>query len=30
VDAFLEYVKENEDRLWVATFGDVTRYARNG
>jgi hypothetical protein len=28
VDAFLEDVKENEDRLWVATFGDVTRYVR--
>jgi peptidoglycan/xylan/chitin deacetylase (PgdA/CDA1 family) len=28
VDAFLEYIEEHEDRLWVATFGDVTRYVR--
>ena len=28
VDAYLEYIKEKEDRLWVATFGDVTRYVR--
>jgi peptidoglycan/xylan/chitin deacetylase (PgdA/CDA1 family) len=28
VDGFLEYVKAHEDRLWVATFGDATRYMR--
>lgn len=28
IDAFLEYIKAREDRLWVATFGDATRYVR--
>jgi peptidoglycan/xylan/chitin deacetylase (PgdA/CDA1 family) len=25
---YFRYMKDNEDRLWVATFGDVTRYIR--
>ncbi|MGC3947373.1 MAG: polysaccharide deacetylase family protein [Chryseolinea sp.] len=26
--AYFAYMKENEDKLWVATFGDVTKYMR--
>lgn len=28
IEAFLEYIKEKEDDVWVATFGDATRYMR--
>ena len=28
VEAFLEYIAARQDDLWVATFGDVTRYVR--
>ncbi len=26
--SYFEYIKSNEDKLWVATFGDVTKYMR--
>jgi peptidoglycan/xylan/chitin deacetylase (PgdA/CDA1 family) len=26
--AYFEYIKAREDKLWIATFGDVTRYMR--
>ncbi|HTJ14358.1 MAG TPA: polysaccharide deacetylase family protein [Dinghuibacter sp.] len=28
LEAYLQYIKAREDRLWIATFGDVTRYMR--
>lgn len=28
LEAYFSYIKRREDRLWVATFGDVTRYMR--
>ncbi|MDB5134321.1 MAG: polysaccharide deacetylase family protein [Mucilaginibacter sp.] len=28
LDEYFQYIKGNEDKLWVATFGDVTRYMR--
>jgi peptidoglycan/xylan/chitin deacetylase (PgdA/CDA1 family) len=27
-EEFLGYIKKHEDKIWVATFGDVTRYMR--
>lgn len=28
LDEYFEYIKAQEDKLWVATFGDVTKYMR--
>ncbi|MBK0381222.1 polysaccharide deacetylase family protein [Mucilaginibacter segetis] len=28
LDAYFSYIKKREDKLWVATFGDVTKYMR--
>ncbi|WP_162055410.1 polysaccharide deacetylase family protein [Pontibacter pamirensis] len=28
LDEYFQYIKEKEDKLWVATFGDVTKYIR--
>jgi len=28
LDEYFHYIRSKEDRLWVATFGDVTRYMR--
>jgi len=28
LDSYFTYIKHNEDKLWIATFGDVTRYMR--
>jgi peptidoglycan/xylan/chitin deacetylase (PgdA/CDA1 family) len=28
LDEYFTYIKNHEDKLWVATFGDVTRYMR--
>ncbi|HEY4655818.1 MAG TPA: polysaccharide deacetylase family protein [Cyclobacteriaceae bacterium] len=28
LEEYFTYIKEHENRLWVATFGDVTRYMR--
>ncbi len=28
LDEYFTYIKEREDKLWVATFGDVTKYLR--
>ena len=28
LDEYFRYIRSKEDRLWVATFGDVTRYMR--
>lgn len=28
IEAYFEYIKEHEGDLWVATFGDVTKYVR--
>lgn len=28
LDAYLRYIKDREDDLWIATFGDATKYMR--
>jgi hypothetical protein len=28
LDAYFRYIKSNEDKVWVATFKDVTKYIR--
>jgi peptidoglycan/xylan/chitin deacetylase (PgdA/CDA1 family) len=28
LDEYFQYIKSSEDKLWVATFGDVTKYMR--
>jgi peptidoglycan/xylan/chitin deacetylase (PgdA/CDA1 family) len=28
LDGYFQYIKNREDKLWVATFGDVTKYMR--
>jgi peptidoglycan/xylan/chitin deacetylase (PgdA/CDA1 family) len=28
LDEYFQYIKNQEDKLWVATFGDVTKYMR--
>ena len=28
LEAYFKYIKTREDRLWIATFGDVTKYMR--
>jgi hypothetical protein len=28
LDEYFQYIKSKDDQLWVATFGDVTRYMR--
>lgn len=28
LDEYFTYIKQHEDKLWVATFGDVTKYMR--
>jgi len=28
LDAYFQYIKQREDSIWVATFGDVTKYMR--
>jgi len=28
LDEYFHYIRSKEDKLWVATFGDVTRYMR--
>jgi peptidoglycan/xylan/chitin deacetylase (PgdA/CDA1 family) len=28
LDEYFQYIKSNQDKLWVATFGNVTRYMR--
>lgn len=28
LDEYFQYIKDREDKLWVATFGDVTKYMR--
>ncbi|MBV9962555.1 MAG: polysaccharide deacetylase family protein [Parafilimonas sp.] len=28
LDTYFQYIKKNENKLWVATFGDVARYMR--
>ena len=28
LDTYFQYIKAREDKLWVATFGDVTKYMR--
>ncbi|MDN3549852.1 polysaccharide deacetylase family protein [Mucilaginibacter aquaedulcis] len=28
LDEYFTYIKNNQDKLWVATFGDVTKYMR--
>jgi peptidoglycan/xylan/chitin deacetylase (PgdA/CDA1 family) len=28
LDEYFQYIKNKEDKIWVATFGDVTRYMR--
>jgi len=28
LQSYFEYIKSNENKLWVATFGDVTKYLR--
>jgi hypothetical protein len=28
LDEYFQYIKSKNDKLWVATFGDVTRYIR--
>ena len=28
VDEYFQYIKSKEDKLWVATFGDVAKYMR--
>ncbi|MDB5131352.1 MAG: Gellan lyase precursor [Mucilaginibacter sp.] len=28
LDEYFQYIKNREDKLWVATFGDVTKYMR--
>jgi peptidoglycan/xylan/chitin deacetylase (PgdA/CDA1 family) len=28
LDEYFQYIKSNDDKLWVATFGDVTKYMR--
>ena len=28
LDTYFTYIKDREDKLWVATFGDVTKYIR--
>ncbi len=28
LDEYFQYIKQNESKLWIATFGDVTKYMR--
>jgi hypothetical protein len=28
LDEYFQYIKQNEDDIWVATFGDATKYMR--
>jgi peptidoglycan/xylan/chitin deacetylase (PgdA/CDA1 family) len=28
LDEYFQYIKEREEKLWIATFGDVTKYIR--
>ena len=28
LDEYFQYIKSNENKLWIATFGDVTKYMR--
>jgi hypothetical protein len=28
LEEYFKYIKEREDRVWIATFGDVTKYIR--
>lgn len=28
LDTYFQYIKSNDSKLWIATFGDVTRYMR--
>jgi len=28
LDEYFQYIKANQDKLWIATFGDITKYMR--